>query len=195
MLILVGKADGSNLCLQQRCWLGILNYAIGRGGEIRFLCYNDWEYHTTVEVTDITWKELKNLELYAMPVVPDLDSWLFDFYHCMGSYFCVEGGLFRPAEDIKRGLMNVVFPELHRYNISSVAKLITNIIRDSFPYGVPEEVSYVVSNWNDCRRHDLLSISLVSCPMPILCFILLCYISFFIRSSNHSLPNPCGKVE
>ena len=144
MLILIGKADGSNLCLQQRCWLSILSYAIGRGGEIRFLCYNDWEYHSSVEVTDITWKELKNLELYAMPVVPDLDSWLFDFYHCMGSYFCVEGSLFRSELDIKKGLMNVVFPALHQYNVSSVTKVINNIIRASFLYGVPDEVSFVL---------------------------------------------------
>ena len=144
MLIPIGKVDGSNLCLQQQCWLSILSYAIGRGGEIRFLCYNDWEYHLSVEVTDITWKELKNLELYAMPVVPDLDSWLFDFYHCMGSYLCVEGGLFRSAGDIVKGLMNVIFPQLHRYNISSVTKVITNIIRDSFPYGVPDKVSFVL---------------------------------------------------
>ena len=87
---------------------------------------------------------IKNLELYAMPVVPDLNSRLFDFYHCMISYFCVEGGLFCSAGDIAKGLMNIIFPELYKYNVSSVTKVITNIICDSFPYGATNEVSYGV---------------------------------------------------
>ena len=107
-----------------------------------------------------------------MPVVPDLDSWLFDFYHCMGSYFCVEGGLFRSAGDIAKGLMNVVFPALHQYNVSSVTKVITNIIRASFPYGVPDKVSFV-----SCCLLCYLSCCVLCCvSCRVVCCVVLCVV-------------------
>ena len=66
-----------------------------------------------VEITDITWKESTNLQLYAMLVVPVLKSWMFNPNHCMDSYICVEGGLFCSADQFAKSLMNFVFSELH----------------------------------------------------------------------------------
>ena len=119
-----------------------------------------------------------------MPVVPDLDSWLFDFYHCMGSYFCVEGGLFRSAGDIAKGLMNVVFPALHQYNVSSVTKVITNIIRASFPYGVPDEVSFV--SCVVCRV-----VCHVVCCVVLCCVVccVVCCVMCRVRCCSHCLPS------
>ena len=62
----------------------------------------------------------------------------------MGSYFCCEDGLFCAASDIAKGLINIVFPELHQYNIALVTGLITAIIRGNFPHEVPAEVSLYI---------------------------------------------------
>ena len=39
MLVLIRKADGLNLCVQQQCWISIFYYVNKRGGDIYFLCF------------------------------------------------------------------------------------------------------------------------------------------------------------
>ena len=125
--------------LQQRCWLILLYYAIGRGGEIKLQDFNDWMYHPRFEVTDICWTEMKLLAKYAMAMVPHKKHYLADFYHAFGSFWAVERGLFRSSED-ELAIGNYVFPDLHRCQDSEVTKKVTRVIRDNLPPGCPQKI-------------------------------------------------------
>jgi hypothetical protein len=106
-----------NQKLQQRCWVGMSNSCIGRGGEVKFQDYNEWTYHPLLEVTDSSWTETKTLHFYPMPMVPEKVSWEFDFYHMLGTYHSVENGLYRSQDEINKGLLNSVFPDLHTTSV------------------------------------------------------------------------------
>ncbi|KAG7345613.1 hypothetical protein IV203_033144 [Nitzschia inconspicua] len=80
---------------------------------------------------DIKWKEMKNIHVYSMGIVPDLVHWLFDFYHCFGCYFMVENGLMRTDEEIKPGKVNVVFPSIFNTVESSTSRKLTAAIRST----------------------------------------------------------------
>ena len=142
MLTLIKKVDGTNQCLEQWYMLGIMmNDAIGRGGEIQLQCYNEWMYHPALNITDISWKEIKKIDKYAMPMIPNKLSWLFDFYHCLGCFFCCDNGLFRTEEQIRKGHLNIVFPYLHKFGIAWVTGHLTKIIRNNFPDGIPQAIA------------------------------------------------------
>ena len=79
-LVSKGKLQPHNDSMQERCWLGITAECIGRGGEIKFQSYNDWEYDHKLNVTDIVWKDSKVSNKYSMPMLPDA-KWDFNFYH------------------------------------------------------------------------------------------------------------------
>jgi hypothetical protein len=80
--------------LQHQAWLTTLFAAVGHGGEIKFVDTANWMWHPRYEVTDIGWMELKMREKHAMPMVPHKEHYHADFYHAVGSYWAVEGGLF-----------------------------------------------------------------------------------------------------
>ena len=114
---------------------------IGIVGEIQLQCYNEWMYHPALNITDISWKEIKKIDKYAMPMIPNKLSWLFDFYHCLGCFFCCENGLFRTKEQIRKGHLNLVFPYLHKFGMASVTTHLTKIIRNNFPDGIPQAIA------------------------------------------------------
>ncbi|KAG7372875.1 hypothetical protein IV203_033599 [Nitzschia inconspicua] len=121
----------SGFSLQTRCWIALTSDCIGRGGEFRFQSYDDWIWHPAIQVLDIKWKEMKNIHVYSMGIVPDLVHWLFDFYHCFGCYFMVENGLMRTDEEIKQGKVNVVFPSIFNTVESSSSRKLTAAIRST----------------------------------------------------------------
>ena len=121
--------------LQQRAWIAITFLAMGRGGEIKFTDTADMMYHPRVEVTDLPWSESKTLNKYAMPMIPNKDNYLYDFYHCLGSFWAVEGGLFRNENE--RNIQSFLFPFLHGLKNATVSKKITDILRDNLPNGCP----------------------------------------------------------
>jgi hypothetical protein len=59
-----------------------------------------------------------------MPMVPDYESYLFDFYHSIECFFAIENGLLRSSNQICRGLENVVFPSLFNVKTKNVAEKI-----------------------------------------------------------------------
>ena len=139
--LVCGASISGNQKLQQRCWLGITNSAIGRGGEIKFQDYNEWLWHPKFEVTDIRWTELKRLAAYAMPMVPHkAGGWELDFYHQLACYYAIENGLHRSEKEIEDGLLNVVFPDLHQLQDSSVTTKLSTIIRQNLPAGCPSDI-------------------------------------------------------
>jgi hypothetical protein len=124
--------------LQRRCWLVITYHAMGRGGEVKFQNYADWVFDPRFEVTDICWKEMKKLATYAMPMMADMDGYACCFYHALGSFWLVESGLYRRS--VESASAQFVFPDLHGIKDPSVAKKLTQIIRDSLPIGVPQSI-------------------------------------------------------
>ena len=64
-----------------------------------------------------------------MPMVPDFESYLFDFYHFTECYFAIENGLLRSSNQIRRGLENVVFPSLFNVKTKNVAEKIQKNIQ------------------------------------------------------------------
>jgi hypothetical protein len=124
--------------LQKRAWLAILYSAAGRGGEVKFIDTADWMYHPRIQVPDIGWTELKTKEKYACPVVPDKDDFMPDVFHCLGSFWSVEGGLYRDGED-QQAIASFLFPDLHSMNDSSVTKKVTGIIRENLPENCPRD--------------------------------------------------------
>ena len=127
--------------MQQRCWLGISNSAVGHGGEIKFQDYKDWMWHPMLQVVDIKWTEMKRLARYAMPMVPRKCGWELDFYHQLASYFAVENGLHRSDQQIQDGLENVVFLDLHRFKDEGVTKKISRTLQNNLPNGCPSDVA------------------------------------------------------
>ena len=123
------KANKTNHLMEERMQLLMIYLAMGRVGEVRFQNYKDWEWHQYLEVLNQSWTEMKKLQKYAMPMVPDYESFYFDIYHAMGCYIAVDFGLVRTPEQKNRGMENVVFPSLYNVKTNSVARKIQNMIQ------------------------------------------------------------------
>ena len=123
--------------LQHRAWLVVLFLACGRGGEIKFVDFSEWQFLPSIEVLDTSWTELKVLEKYSMGFVPDRDSYLLDIYHALGCYFAMERGLFRHPDQLKKSLGNYLFPDLHSMPDKSVTTAVTAVIRGCLPTNIP----------------------------------------------------------
>jgi len=126
-------ATNRNGPLQQRCWFAFLFHAAARGGEIKLQDYLDWVFHAKVDILDITWTEMKVLEKYSMPMVPHLQNFLLDIYHCLGSWWAVENGLFRAQDADSRAHATRVFYDLRVMSDANVTKKVTTTLRASFP--------------------------------------------------------------
>ena len=123
---------------------------IGRGGEVKFQDMNDWMYDYFLNVTDIGWTESKTTDFYAMAMLAD-DFFGLDFYHQFGAFAMVENGLHRTPEQIKNGLLNVAFPNLHKGKHTKVSNLITKAIRDN----LPEELKKEIEEREKAERRDM----------------------------------------
>ncbi|KAG7350367.1 hypothetical protein IV203_009727 [Nitzschia inconspicua] len=111
--------------LEERCWLVFVGESLARGGEVRYLNYDNWTFHQFTHVLDTQWTEMKTVNTYAMPFVPDKTHWTSDIYHALGSWFLVEDGLHRNMEEIEGRMQNVV-SSLRKTGDSSTAKLSGN---------------------------------------------------------------------
>lgn len=81
--------------LQRRASLVNLYLAAGRTGEVKFIDTANWMWHPMFEITDTKWIETKTNSVQAMPMFPGNDGYLADWYHAIGSFWAVEGGLYR----------------------------------------------------------------------------------------------------
>ena len=88
-------------------------------------------FHPQVEATDIQWMDMKTLTLQAMVMVADKKHYLCDFYHSVGSYWCVEEGLMRFPEE--EAYQTFLFPILHRMRDANVSVKILKILRGECP--------------------------------------------------------------
>ena len=112
--------------------------AVGRGGEVKFNDTSEWMHHPPFGCTDVKWIESKTVSKQAMPMFSNKSSWLTDFFHCAGSYWAVEDGLFRTPEH--NGIQTFLFPNLHEMQNNSVSQKMTAIIHRCLPQGIPAEL-------------------------------------------------------
>jgi hypothetical protein len=106
---------------------------------------------------DIQWTELKLLEKYAMPMVPHLDHFLSDFYHCLAFFWSVERGLFRSKDPERHAIVNFVFPDLHNLNDSGITKKVTAVIRENLPPKVAHRTWWTLIQQNQPGEDPLPS--------------------------------------
>jgi hypothetical protein len=131
--------------LQSRAILITLWMAAGRGGEVKFVDFSEWQYHPKLGVTDIGWTELKVLEKYSMPMIPDREGFWLDTFHAWGCYWAVEKGLYRNESAKISGHSNYLFPDLHNMTDARVAAHITTMIRRCLPAGCGKEIQAAFS--------------------------------------------------
>lgn len=123
----------------RRAMIAITWSAVGRAGEIKHQCLNDWKYDAYLNVTDISWREMKTISKHAMPMVPDR-HYPVCFYHAIGCYFALEDGLLRSPE-MERSKKNVLFPSLQNVSNESVARKLGKMIKDNLPKDTPAEIA------------------------------------------------------
>lgn len=125
--------------LQRRSWLATLLLAAGRPGEVKFVDMSNWAYNPFFQALDIKWFEMKKLIQYAMPMIASRLHFALDYFHAIGSYWLVEGGLHRIASQDK--VRFFLYPLLHSVQDNTVSSLIKDTIRDNLPGGTPDSLA------------------------------------------------------
>jgi hypothetical protein len=113
--------------LRERLLLIMTFGAVGRGGELKFLRFDEWTWDCYFQTPDIAWHEIKTLCDHLMMYVPDATSYHCDFFHAFGCYASVEQGLLR--SHCSPSCKHHVFPNLHKLGEDAAARAITNILR------------------------------------------------------------------
>jgi len=110
-------------------------YAVGRGGEAKFLRWDHFFWDDFFQVLEGIWKRIKTMIHQNVYFQCCFLGYLCDLYHSLGCFFAVEDGLFRhPAEGPNAEKIRIrnrfIFPHLWNISDQSVATTLTNIIRD-----------------------------------------------------------------
>lgn len=102
---------------------------VGRGGETKFLRWDNWLWDHHFECPDIIWAEMKTTNWGPMLFGPNAKTYLCDFYHSFGCYFAIEKGLFRENDQASKASAKYVFPNLHQSENDTVTRKVTERLR------------------------------------------------------------------
>jgi len=120
--------------MEDRFKLVMARSSVARGGEIKFNTVDDWRWDCRYQALDTMWVESKvQKEKYSCAHVNDAQSCLPDFYHALGCYMMMEGGLHYTEAQREEGLGNCVFPDLQSLSNDSVTTQLTDLIRKNLP--------------------------------------------------------------
>lgn len=113
-----------------------------RGGEPKFLNWNECHFDPAYHFIVFTMPEAKTLEKgRPTPFVPDPDCPYSCPYHGMCRYLFVGNGLVRTEKEDKAGCVNMVFPSLHNgHSQKSTADAATTAIRNNLPKNTPSDL-------------------------------------------------------
>jgi hypothetical protein len=111
-----------------RAKLVMTYYGVGRGGEIKFLRWDEFTYDHYFSCVEGWWKRLKTLTKQQLLFTVYNGGWLCDFYHSMGAYFALDSGLLRTSSQSSL-CKKRVFPDLYNKRNETVAKDLTNTIK------------------------------------------------------------------
>ena len=128
---LMEKADPavSNSNFEKRCWILQVYLSAGRGGEVKFQNYADWDFNYYLQCLNTQWTQPKVLKKLAMGIVADKSDYEMDFFHALGCCWGPEHGLHRSPEKLKSALSNYVCPSLHATSDSKVTTKLTDVLR------------------------------------------------------------------
>jgi hypothetical protein len=101
---------------------------VGRGGEVKFLRWDEFYWDALFLAPEGVWTRMKTLIQQLLYFQCDSIGYLCCFYWILGSYFAVEDGLFR-IDETKIRENRAVFPDLRKILNESVAAQLTNKIR------------------------------------------------------------------
>jgi len=103
-------------------------FGVGRGGEIKFLRWDEFLWDTYFSCVQGWWKRLKTLSKQQLLFTAYCDGWLCDFYHCFGSYFALEKGLVRTRNQSLTEKKRI-FPDLAHKRNESVAREMSKVMK------------------------------------------------------------------
>jgi hypothetical protein len=92
---LIKSATSKNRHCEQRIVILITFLGLGRGGESKFLRYDEWYWDPLLELIDAIWAQMKTLEKWPTTFGPDYRSHVLCFYHAFHCFFLVDDGLYR----------------------------------------------------------------------------------------------------
>ena len=81
--------------LQKRLMINFTKEACGRGGEVKFLKYSEWNYNNYFGIMERRWFDMKTLEKYAHGMSPHFFLFAMDSLHSLAYLWACEDGLWR----------------------------------------------------------------------------------------------------
>ena len=72
--------------LQKRVMINFTKGACGRGREVKFQKYSEWNYNNYYNIVDQWWFEMKILEKYASGMAPHKFSFALDSLHSFACF-------------------------------------------------------------------------------------------------------------
>jgi hypothetical protein len=100
---------------------------VGHGGEVKFLCWDEFIWDTLFLTPEGVWTQMKTLMQQPLYFQANCMGFLCCFYWILGCYFSIEDGLFH-IDDTKIQENSAVFPDLRKISNESVAAQLTNKI-------------------------------------------------------------------
>ena len=124
------NANGAKEFLRDRCVLAFIGMAAGRGGEPKFLKFNEMTWDQHFQAPEILWKAIKMVDMRWLLMFPSAYGLLMCFYHALACFLSAGEGLLRPfAEEQTAHQQSFVFQHFHQVKDSYVTTLITKLIR------------------------------------------------------------------
>ena len=113
--------------LQQRVMINLTKEDCGRGGEVKFQKYSEWNYKNYFRIVERRWFDMKNLENYASGMDPHKFSFDMESLNSLSCFWACEYVLWRRHTNSK--IASFVFQDLKYQRENGVSKMITRAIR------------------------------------------------------------------
>lgn len=135
-------------CMAEGCLMNITYHSACRGGEPKFLNWNDCYFDPGYHVFVFLMSEVKTMQSgRPTPMVPDSDCPYTCIYHALGRYLFVGDGLVRTEQHEKSGCVSMVFPFLwNNHSQRSTADVVTEAIRNNLPKNIPKDLALCYSS-------------------------------------------------
>ena len=123
------SANQNNRMFERRCIILLTYFGVGRGGEAKFLRYDDCTWDNKFEHFELFWRQMKTLKKTPLTFgsCPPGSECEADLYHAFACYYAVDDGLLRSEKE--KSIAKFIFPILHQVQNESVASKVTSWLR------------------------------------------------------------------
>jgi len=123
-------ANQNNRMFEKRCIILLTYYGVGRGGETKFLRYDDCTWDHKFEHFELFWRQMKTLKKTPLTFgsCPPGSECEADLYHAFACYYAVDDGLLRSEKE--KAIGKFIFPILHQVKNESVSSKVTSWLRN-----------------------------------------------------------------